>query len=123
MNKTIEFLADKVHNGKRADVYLSENINYLTRSQLKKMIEKGNLIINEKIVKSPAAKIKYKDNLSSINGKIRPGIVHRIDKNTSGLLVVAKNNFSHANLSKQFSNHSIKRKYLCPQKLCLNPFF
>ena len=60
-----------------------------------------------------ALKFKYKDNLSSINGKIRPGIVHRIDKNTSGLLVVAKNNFSHSNLSKQFSHHSIKRNYHC----------
>ena len=56
---------------------------------------------------------KYKDNLSDINGKLRPGIVHRIDKETSGLLVIAKNNFSHANLSKQFSEHSIKRKYIC----------
>ena len=56
---------------------------------------------------------KYKDNLSNINGKIRPGIVHRIDKDTSGLLVVAKNNFSHSNLSKQFSDHSIKRNYHC----------
>ncbi len=56
---------------------------------------------------------KYKKNLSNINGKVRPGIVHRIDKDTSGLLVVAKNNFSHAHLGKQFSDHSIKRKYLC----------
>ena len=44
---------------------------------------------------------------------MRPGIVHRIDKETSGLLVVAKNNFSHSKLSKQFSEHSIKRKYQC----------
>ena len=56
---------------------------------------------------------KYKKNLSNLNGELRPGIVHRIDKETSGLLIIAKNNFSHANLSKQFSNHSIKRKYLC----------
>ena len=56
---------------------------------------------------------KYRNKLSDINGDLRPGIVHRIDKETSGLLVIAKNNFSHANLSKQFSNHSIKRKYLC----------
>ncbi len=53
-----------------------------------------------------------KKNLSNLNGSSRPGIVHRIDKETSGLLVVAKNNFSHANLSKQFSDHTIKRKYL-----------
>ena len=56
---------------------------------------------------------KYKKNLSDLNGKLRPGIVHRIDKETSGLLVVAKNNFAHAYLGSQFSNHSIKRKYIC----------
>ena len=56
---------------------------------------------------------KYKNNLSNINGHLRPGIVHRIDKDTSGLLVVAKNNLSHSNLSKQFSNHKIERKYHC----------
>ena len=55
----------------------------------------------------------YKENLSDINGEFRPGIVHRIDKETSGLLVVAKNNLTHSELGKQFSNHSIKRKYLC----------
>ncbi len=53
-----------------------------------------------------------KKNLSTLNGSSRPGIVHRIDKETSGLLVIAKNNFSHANLAKQFSDHTIKRKYL-----------
>ena len=56
---------------------------------------------------------KYKNKLSDINGTLRPGIVHRIDKETSGLLVIAKNNLAHSNLGKQFSNHSIKRKYLC----------
>jgi len=52
-----------------------------------------------------------KDQLSNIGGKLRPGIVHRIDKDTSGVIVVAKNDFSHANLAKQFSEHSIKRTY------------
>jgi 23S rRNA pseudouridine1911/1915/1917 synthase len=56
---------------------------------------------------------KYKKNLSDVNGTLRPGIVHRIDKETSGLLVVAKNNLAHANLGNQFSKHTIKRKYLC----------
>jgi len=56
---------------------------------------------------------KYKSNLSDVNGKLRPGIVHRIDKNTSGLLVVAKNNLAHSNLGNQFNKHSIKRKYQC----------
>ncbi len=57
------------------------------------------------------ALINYKKKLSNINGELRPGIVHRIDKYTSGLVVIAKNNFTHENLSNQFSGHSIDRKY------------
>ena len=53
---------------------------------------------------------KYKK-LSDLNGSTRPGIVHRIDKETSGLLVVAKNNKAHAHLGKQFNDHSITRTY------------
>tara|TARA_B100001057_G_C22777084_1_gene922075 strand:+ start:18 stop:998 length:981 start_codon:yes stop_codon:yes gene_type:complete len=49
--------------------------------------------------------------LSNISGELRPGIVHRIDKNTSGLIVIAKNNFTHEHLSVQFSKHSIIRVY------------
>ena len=49
--------------------------------------------------------------LSNIGDELRPGIIHRIDKDTSGLIVIAKNNFSHENISKQFSNHSIDRVY------------
>lgn len=52
------------------------------------------------------------NNLSTINGIIRPGIVHRIDKDTSGLLMIAKNNYSHSFLSEQLKEHSITRKYL-----------
>ena len=59
------------------------------------------------------ALINYnKKNLSSIGNELRPGIVHRLDKDTSGLVVIAKNNLSHEKLSSQFSDHSIKRKYL-----------
>ena len=54
---------------------------------------------------------KYKQKLSDVNGNTRPGIVHRIDKETSGLLVIAKNNNAHSNLGKQFSDHTIKRTY------------
>ncbi len=50
-------------------------------------------------------------NLSNIGDELRPGIVHRIDKDTSGLVVIAKNNNSHENLSNQFGEHSIKRVY------------
>ena len=54
----------------------------------------------------------YKNNLSNLNGEFRPGIVHRIDKDTSGIIVVAKNNHAHALLSEQFSKHTISRKYV-----------
>ncbi|MEG2787878.1 MAG: RluA family pseudouridine synthase [Romboutsia sp.] len=52
-----------------------------------------------------------KDKLSSINGVIRPGIVHRIDKDTSGLLMIAKNNNAHNSLAEQLKDHSISREY------------
>ena len=52
-----------------------------------------------------------KENLSSINGVIRPGIVHRIDKDTSGLLMIAKNNNAHNSLAEQLKEHSITREY------------
>ena len=59
------------------------------------------------------ALINYdKKNLSSINGELRPGIVHRLDKDTSGVIIVAKNNFAHTHLSRQFNEHSIDRKYI-----------
>lgn len=52
-----------------------------------------------------------KGSLSGINGVIRPGIVHRIDKDTSGLLIVAKNDFAHINLAEQIKAHSFEREY------------
>ncbi|MCH5202803.1 MAG: RluA family pseudouridine synthase [Oscillospiraceae bacterium] len=52
-----------------------------------------------------------KGSLSGINGVLRPGIVHRIDKNTSGLLIVAKNDFAHNKLALQIKEHSFKREY------------
>ena len=175
MNKTIKFFVNKKDTEKRVDIFLSKKIKDFTRSYIKKLIEKKNLKINNKVELSPSVKIKfndkiflnlvekkedslhpskikldivyedpdilivnkpkgmvvhpgagnfkntlanalafkYKKNLSNINGKLRPGIVHRIDKETSGLLVVAKNNFSHSNLGSQFSAHTIKRKYQC----------
>ena len=175
MNKTIKFLVDENNADKRVDVFLSEKIEFYTRTFIKKLIEQKNLRINGVITKTPATKIKtndkiqiniiekvesklipikikldiiyedkdilvinkpkgmvvhpgagnykntlanalaykYKKSLSNISGSLRPGIVHRIDKDTSGLLVVAKNNLAHANLSEQFSKHTINRKYVC----------
>ena len=175
MNNSMKFLVKKKDDSKRLDVFLSEKINHLTRSNIKKVIESKNVKINKKIADSSSKKVKindeviikllvknsdkllpnnikldihfedkdilvinkpkgmvvhpgagnyentlanaliykYKNKLSNINGELRPGIVHRIDKETSGLLVIAKNNLSHSNLGKQFNEHSIKRKYLC----------
>lgn len=52
------------------------------------------------------------DSLSGINGELRPGIVHRIDKDTSGLLMVAKNDIAHRDLSEQLQNKTVDRKYV-----------
>lgn len=54
----------------------------------------------------------YNKNLSTINGEMRPGIVHRIDKDTSGVIVVAKNDKAHNALASQFKDHTITRKYI-----------
>ena len=175
MDKTIEFSVNKKNNGERLDIFLAKEIKSLTRSYIKKLIEKNKVKLNKIVNTSPSSQVKandkiiisiieeenlkiipskikldivhedkdllivnkpkgmvvhpgagnykntlvngliykYKNSLSDVNGTSRPGIVHRIDKETSGLLVVAKNNFSHSNLGKQFSNHSIERKYQC----------
>ena len=53
-----------------------------------------------------------KDSLSGIGGEIRPGIVHRLDKDTSGVIVVAKNDKAHINLSEQIKNHKVEKTYI-----------
>lgn len=53
-----------------------------------------------------------KDSLSGIGGEIRPGIVHRIDKDTSGILIIAKNDKAHINLSEQIKNHEVQKTYI-----------
>ncbi len=171
----MKFLVNEINSGERIDIYLSKKINFLTRSFIKKLIEKNGVLLNKKKTQTSSIKVKvndevlidiikekkdrilpkkmnldiifedkdiivlnkskgvvvhpgagnfentlvngliykYKKQLSDVNGEIRPGIIHRIDKDTSGLLVVAKNNISHSKLAKQFSDHSIKRKYQC----------
>lgn len=54
---------------------------------------------------------KYGENLSDVNGEYRRGILHRLDRNTSGLLMIAKNNFAHEFLAEQIKNHTIVKKY------------
>ena len=58
------------------------------------------------------ALLHHLDSLGGIGGELRPGIVHRLDKDTSGLLLVAKNDFSHASLSEQIKAHSVQRAYM-----------
>lgn len=53
-----------------------------------------------------------KDSLSGIGGEIRPGIVHRLDKDTSGVIIIAKNDKAHINLSEQIKNHEVEKTYI-----------
>lgn len=167
------YIVEEKNVGTRLDVYLSGIMDNYTRSYIKKLIDEGNILVNNKNVKSgyslkvndeilvnevqpQESNIKpkkidieiiyedsdiiiinkakgmtvhpgngnytdtlvnsllysHKDKLSTINSVIRPGIVHRIDKDTTGVLVVAKNDNAHKNLSDQFKEHSIKREYV-----------
>lgn len=162
---------DETLKGKRIDKFLSEEFEGKSRSFIQGIIEKGTVLVNEKVVKSNyklktfdivkvsmpepeeldvqaediEINILYEDSdvivinkakgmvvhpapgnyngtlvnallyhckdLSSINGVIRPGIVHRIDKDTTGVLVIAKNDDAHVKLSSQLKDHSMKREY------------
>ena len=165
----MEIIAD---NNIRLDKYLIDKVNY-SRSVIQRMIEKGNILVNDKVIKSSynlkigdiisidedyseevdilpsnipldivyedeyllvvnkssgmvvhpapgnydntlvnALMYHYDNNLSDVNGSNRPGIVHRIDADTSGLLLVAKNNKVHDDLAKQISEKSVVRKYI-----------
>ena len=169
----MNFVVDKDNVSKRLDIYLSENLEDVTRSYIKTLIDDSKILVNNKkeksgyklklndiidvtleekksenivaqdipleilyedddiiIVNKPKGMVVHPANgnytgtmvnslmyshqgkLSSINGVIRPGIVHRIDKDTSGILVVAKNDNAHKKLAAQFKVHSIKRKYV-----------
>ncbi len=157
---------------KRLDIVFNNHFKDYTRSHIKILIDKGEILLNNKMVKA-GEKLKvgdivsynfqevtplkataedidfeiiYQDedvivinkpqglvvhpctstksgtlvngllyrikDLSGINGVLRPGIVHRLDKNTSGLMIVAKNDFAHVELAKQIKNKSCKRKYI-----------
>lgn len=158
--------------GNRIDVFLSENIEELSRSAVQKQIQNGNIQVNgaeckanyklrtkdliqvqipdpepiDIVPENIPLDILYEDKevivinkpqgmvvhpapghytgtlvnallyhcgpeLSGINGMMRPGIVHRIDKDTSGVLMAAKTNYAHQFLAKQLAEHSITRKY------------
>ena len=130
INKKIVLSAsEKIKSGNEIEILISENKgDHIKPKKIKLDIvyeDKEIIIVNKPsgLIVHPGAGNKestlvnglmhiYKKNLSNLSGPFRPGIVHRIDKDTSGLLVIAKNNFSHAKLSEQFSSHSVKRKYV-----------
>ena len=106
-------------DGLRLDAFLADSHLGLTRSALQKL-----MVLNKPkgLVVHPApghwtgtlvSGLMYhcKDRLSGINGVLRPGIVHRIDMDTSGLLIVAKNDFAHQALAAQLKDHTLSRIY------------
>lgn len=74
------------------------------------VVHPGNGNLDGTLVNAVLAKCK--DTLSGIGGEIRPGIVHRLDKDTSGLIIVAKNDKAHIKLSEALKNHEVKKTYL-----------
>ena len=170
--ETYNIEADENWKGKRVDKSLADYFDDYSRSFLKKLLDDGNVLVNDKKAK-PSLKIAsgdkiditipdilpveiepedipldivyedndiiivnkpkgmvvhpapghysgtlvnglmyhFKDSLSGINGELRPGIVHRIDMDTTGSLIVCKNDMAHQSLSEQLKEHSIKRVY------------
>ena len=127
-----EILKDPSHKVKSGDQIEFENLKQETINLVPKKMDL-NIIFEDQdiiIIDKPVGMVVHpgagnyedtmvngllyhcKNNLSGMNGEDRPGIVHRIDKDTSGLLVVAKNDETHAFIAKQFEEHSIKRSYL-----------
>lgn len=167
----ITLKVDEENQGDRIDQYVSEQISFLSRTQVVQLIKNGDIKVGGESVKASyrlqsgeelavsipdpiqvmiepqdiPLQIIYEDHdlavidkpqgmvvhpaagnwngtlvnalmfhikdLSGINGEIRPGIVHRLDKDTSGLLVVAKNDNSHRSLAEQMKNHTVIREY------------
>ena len=157
----------------RLDSYIAKKYNKLSRTMIQKLIEEGNILVNENkkklsykvilndeitinvpeaeendikpenipldiiyedddiiVINKPKGLVVHpangnpdgtlvnaimaicKESLSGIGGKIRPGIVHRLDKDTSGILIVAKNDKAHINLSNQIKNREMKKIYI-----------
>ena len=119
-----EFVVEQETAGQRIDRFLSGEDTGLSRSALQALVSDGHVQCNGKTV-AKSLKLKAGDtvlleipdakpiegSLSGIGGEIRPGIVHRIDKDTSGLLVVAKDDATHIGLSQQMAIHSVERAY------------
>ena len=163
----------KENEQKRLDAYISEKLPELSRTMVKKLLDDGKILVNDKAPKASYKPVKNdkieieieepkeielkaqeipiqiiyedndiivvnkpkglvvhpangnpdgtlvnaimaicKDSLSGIGGEIRPGIVHRLDKDTSGLLIVAKNDKAHINMSEQIKDRKVKKTYI-----------
>ena len=89
-------------------VYQDEDLAVINKAQ-GMVVHAGSGNTDKTLVNALLYHIK---NLSGINGVLRPGIVHRLDKNTAGLMVVAKNDFAHKKLAKQIADKTCKREYL-----------
>ncbi|WP_195340553.1 RluA family pseudouridine synthase [Fusobacterium sp. 1001295B_180824_G3] len=128
-SKVINKNGRKLKQGEKIEVLIpeEENINIEAENiPLNVVYENDDFIVINKnygMVVHPAygnytgtlvnALLYYTNNLSSVNGNIRPGIIHRLDKDTSGLILVAKNNYAHAKLASMFTDKTIYKTYLC----------
>lgn len=172
MDKTIELYFEPGQSVERLDRFLSHELPEMSRSQLKKLVDQQQIVVNGEAVKAglrlrggekvlvvipPAEEIEavaeqipievlYEDSdlivinkaagmvvhpacghasgtlvnallhhcqdLSGIGGELRPGIVHRLDMDTSGVMVATKNDMSHAGLAAQFKAHTVNRRYV-----------
>ncbi len=92
------------------DVVYEDNDILVVNKQKGLVVHPGNGNPDGTLVNAVLARCK--ESLSGIGGEIRPGIVHRIDKDTSGLLIVAKNDKAHINISEQIKNHKVKKTYI-----------
>jgi len=172
VSQTELIIVEEEMDGERLDAFLAEQVEQLSRSAVKNLINEGQVLVNgakqkasyhvregdeisieipepqvlelkprdipleiiyqdedlavinkpKGLVVHPAhgnwdytmvnALLYHIKDLSGINGQIRPGIVHRLDKDTSGVMVVAKNDVAHRSLAAQIKEHSIKREYI-----------
>ena len=92
------------------DVVYEDNDILVVNKQKGLVVHPGNGNPDGTLVNAIMARCK--DSLSGIGGEIRPGIVHRLDKDTSGALIVAKNDKAHIKLSEQIKNHEVKKTYI-----------
>ena len=92
------------------DIVNEDNDILVVNKQKGLVVHPGNGNPNGTLVNAIMAHCK--ESLSGIGGEIRPGIVHRIDKDTSGILVIAKNDKAHINMSEQIKNHEVTKTYL-----------